>query len=59
MGIPWIPLPFDWSDVYDVNKLQIWKDQVNHLTSYDNIIPKMKRRYWIEDKEYLFNKNVL
>ena len=49
----------EWSEVFDINNLQLWKDQIYHLTSKDNIIPKMKRRYWIIDKEYTFNKNVL
>lgn len=49
----------EWSEVLDINNLQLWKDQVYHLTSEDNIKPKMKRRYWIIDKEYTFNKNVL
>ena len=39
------------------DNLEKWKNQVNHLTTEENILPKMKRRYWIEEKEYNFNKN--
>ena len=45
----------NWSEVLDVNNLKKWKDEVYHLTSDDNILPKMKRRYWVEEKEYTFN----
>jgi hypothetical protein len=46
-----------WDEVFIKDNLEKWKNQVNHLTTEENILPKMRRRYWIEEKEYKFNQN--
>ena len=47
----------NWCEVFNKDNLETWRNQVIHLTTEENILPKMKRRYWIEEKEYNFNKN--
>ena len=39
----------NWSDVLDPVKLNEWSSQVEHLISDENILPKMKRNYWIKN----------
>jgi hypothetical protein len=46
----------NWGEVFDKSNLEKWKKQVVHLTSEENILPKMKRSYWVEEKQYNFNK---
>jgi hypothetical protein len=53
-GLPVIYVE-NWSEILDRRNLDKWAREVEHLTHKDNIIPKMKRRYWIEEKEYNFN----
>ena len=45
----------DWSEILIKKNLNEWAKEVEHLTCKENIMPKMKRRYWIEEKEYNFN----
>ena len=46
----------DWKEVLDKSNLKKWREQVKHLLTDKNILPKMKRNYWINEKKYNFNK---
>ena len=46
----------DWKEVLDKSNLKKWRDEVKHLLTDKNILPKMKRNYWINEKKYNFNK---
>lgn len=45
----------EWKEVLDKDNLSKWEKKVGHLTTEENIYPKLKRRYWIEEKIYNFN----
>ena len=37
----------DWDELLDYNNLKKWENQVGHLTNKENILEKMKIKYWL------------